>query len=212
MNILNFDIRHMLMILPGILVAFSFHEYAHAQVAVLLGDDTPKYQGRLTLSPLAHIDPLGFITLLLMGFGWAKPVIINPSNFKKPRRDDILVSLAGPAMNFLMAIVFLLLIKLSFKLPYSIKSQEVFDIVIDVLKYASQINIVLMVFNLIPIPPLDGSHVFFSLFNLKNTEVYYHLQTKGTIILIVLIIFDVIEKIISPPINFIFGELVKIIF
>ena len=97
----DFNIMHIIAGLPGLLIAMVIHEYAHAQVAVWLGDFTPRLMGRLTLNPKAHVDPIGMLMLFLVHFGWAKPVMINPRNFKNPKRDDILVSLAGPAANFI---------------------------------------------------------------------------------------------------------------
>ncbi|MBF1683663.1 MAG: site-2 protease family protein, partial [Selenomonas sp.] len=95
----GFDLQEMLLGVPGLVIAMTFHEYAHARAAVSLGDFTPRLMGRLTLNPTAHIDPIGLLMLFLVRFGWAKPVMINPSNFRQPKRDDILVSLAGPMMN-----------------------------------------------------------------------------------------------------------------
>lgn len=105
-------IIYKIMMIPGILLGFVFHEYAHAIMADRLGDPTPRQQGRITLDPRAHIDWIGFFMIILVGFGWAKPVMTNTRYYKKPRRDDILVSIAGPFMNLIIAIVFLLLIKL----------------------------------------------------------------------------------------------------
>lgn len=212
MNLFDFDLVGMLLSLPGILVALSFHEYAHAQVAVWLGDDTPKYQGRLSISPAAHLDPMGFFSLLFLGFGWAKPVMINPNNFKKPKRDDILVSLAGPMMNLLLAIVFAFIIKATIYLPESIIFSDVFGTVLQVLKSTVIINVVLMIFNLIPIPPLDGSHVLFGLLNMKNTEVYYNLQRYGMYILLGLIIFDLTDYFMWPAITFTVDKIFALVF
>jgi Zn-dependent protease len=125
-------IKETLLLIPGILLGFSFHEYAHAQMAVWLGDDTPKQQGRLSVSPLAHIDILGFILILLAGFGWAKPVQINESNFKNRKRDDILVSLSGPAMNLLIAIFFLILMKGLSLIPASILPNNLHHVIMEV--------------------------------------------------------------------------------
>jgi Zn-dependent protease len=118
------DIRQLLIMLPGLLIALSFHEYAHARMADYLGDDTPYYQGRLTLNPLAHIDWLGFFMLLIARFGWAKPVQVNPMNFKGVdiRKGMMLVSLAGPGMNFLLAVVAAVLMKVVFSLPHTINT------------------------------------------------------------------------------------------
>ena len=98
-----------LLFLPGILLGISIHEFSHGYAAVKMGDNTPLLQGRITLNPMKHLDPLGFICLLLFGFGWAKPVMINSRNFKNPRRDDAIVSLAGPVANFLVAFLYLIL-------------------------------------------------------------------------------------------------------
>ena len=101
----GFDLQEMLLGIPGLVIAMTFHEYAHARAAVSLGDFTPRLMGRLTLNPTAHIDPIGLLMLFLVRFGWAKPVMINPSNFRQPKRDDILVSLAGPMMNLFLGFV-----------------------------------------------------------------------------------------------------------
>ena len=101
----EFDFTQILLGIPGLIIAMTFHEYAHARAAVALGDFTPRLMGRLTLDPRAHIDPVGLIMLFLVRFGWAKPVMVNPSNFRQPKRDDILVSVAGPAMNLLLGFI-----------------------------------------------------------------------------------------------------------
>ncbi|QEK10916.1 site-2 protease family protein [Crassaminicella thermophila] len=203
------DVRETLLLIPGIMIGFSFHEYAHAQVAVWLGDDTPKLEGRLSLSPHVHIDPFGFLFILWAGFGWAKPVMINENNFKNPRRDDILVSLAGPVMNLIIALFFLILMKICYNLPIP---NNLYTTIMDVFDYTVWINVVLFVFNLLPIPPLDGSHIFFGILGLKEKPFYYEIYTKGRIILPLLIITNLIDKIISPPILNIYHNLVSIFF
>ena len=105
-----------LLVLPGILLGISIHEFSHGYAAVKMGDNTPLMQGRLTINPIKHIDPVGFICLLVFGFGWAKPVMIDNRNFKNPRKDDAIVALAGPAANFLTAFLFVGLMKLTAKL------------------------------------------------------------------------------------------------
>lgn len=200
-----------LYILPGVLLGFSLHEFAHAQTAVWLGDDTPKLQGRLSISPLVHIDIIGFLMIILAGFGWAKPVEINPYNFKKPKRDDILVSIAGPLANLFIAIFFLLLMKILYHapnfLPYSL-----YETIMNIFDYTVWINIVLFVFNLIPIPPLDGSHILFDILDLKDKPFYYEFYDKGRILLFILIITDLIDKIIGPPIHMIYLALENLFF
>ena len=159
MNLFNmgnpdFWIR-MLYYLPGIIIALSFHEFAHAFVAHLVGDDTARNMGRMTVNPLAHLDPIGFISMILLGFGWAKPVPVTPRNYRgSKRRADIFVSLAGITMNLLLAILFLLLfylLNLQFGGINSVANRMIY--------YAIVFNLSLMIFNLIPIHPLDGSHV-----------------------------------------------------
>lgn len=142
------DIQQISFILISILVGFSIHEFSHAAVANLLGDPTSRNQGRLTLNPIVHLDIIGALMILLVGFGWAKPVEVNPGNFKNPRRDDLLVSLAGPASNLVMAFI---LAKL-----YFFNVPESYD---GLLSTAIFVNVILAVFNLLPIPPLDGSRI-----------------------------------------------------
>jgi len=201
-----------LYMLPGILIGFAFHEFAHAQTAIWLGDDTPMLQQRNSLNPIVHIEPIGFLMILLAGFGWAKPVQINPDNFKKPRRDDILVALAGPAMNILVAISLLILTKILVTIPVKFLADNTYSILLAILDYAVWINIVLCVFNLLPIPPLDGSHIFFGLTGLKSSEAYSKLYRWSTLILLVLIITNLLGRIIIPPVNFIYGTLINLFF
>jgi len=142
--------------LPAFLISLSFHEFSHALAATLFGDNTPKRDGRLTLNPLAHVDMLGLLCLLLFRIGWAKPVIFDPKNFKYPKIYSILTALAGPCSNFLLAVIMLYTIKyfplLGFSLPITTSFLQIF-------KATAYINIMLGVFNLFPIPPLDGSHI-----------------------------------------------------
>lgn len=146
---------NLLYFLPGIIIALSFHEFAHAFVAHLVGDDTARNMGRMTVNPLAHLDPIGFISMIFLGFGWAKPVPVTPRNYRGNKRSaDILVSLAGITMNFLLAMFFMFLLYL---LTYTFKVYN--ETAALMIMYAVMSNLSLMVFNLIPIPPLDGSHV-----------------------------------------------------
>ena len=145
----------MLLALPGIIIGLSLHEFAHAYVSYKLGDPTPMAQGRVTISPFAHIDPIGLLLLMLFGFGYGKPVQINPNNYKNPRRDEIFVALAGVITNFFVAVLFafvyFLLARFNVISLYSTMSTILINIIF--------INVNLMVFNLLPIPPLDGYKV-----------------------------------------------------
>lgn len=206
------DILETLYILPGILLGFSLHEFAHAQTAVWLGDNTPKYQGRLTISPLVHIDIIGFLMILFVGFGWAKPVEVNPNNFKNKRRDDILVSLAGPFMNLIIAVFFLVLMKILYHFSGSFLSNQLYLSLMNIFDYTVWINVVLFVFNLLPIPPLDGSHILFGLLGLKDTGLYNEFYSKGRFLLLILIITNLFDTIISPPIIMVYDSLVSLFF
>jgi Zn-dependent protease len=143
-------------ILPAFLIALSFHEFSHAFVATSLGDNTPKRMGRLTLNPLSHIDPMGLLFLLIFRIGWAKPVVFDPRNFRHQRFYSILTALAGPISNFFLAVVFMYVLKY-FPLHLLPRGAEV--TFTQIFQLTAYINIMLGVFNLLPIPPLDGSHI-----------------------------------------------------
>jgi len=161
-------IIHLLLCIPIIFLSLSLHETAHGYAAYKLGDPTAKNLGRLTLNPLKHLDPLGFLCMLLVGFGWAKPVPINTRYFKKPRRDMAISAIAGPISNLLLAAVFAVLLKLFYMtVPYMF-SRYPGELVLNILSYTSvflyygiSLNISLAVFNLLPVPPLDGSRFFY---------------------------------------------------
>lgn len=159
--------------LPGVIIAITFHEYAHALAADKLGDDTARMQGRLNLNPVSHLDPIGFVLLLFAGFGWGKPVEINPRNFNRKFSMDTgeaIVSVAGPVMNILLAFVFAILQFLIFRFAPAFALTQAGSILIMVIQYAIIVNIGLGVFNLIPLPPLDGSKILknFLPFNARN--------------------------------------------
>lgn len=197
-----------LMILPAILLGFSLHEYAHALTAYKMGDPTPKFQGRVTINPLAHVDWLGFAALMFCGFGWGRPVEINPMNFRNRRKGELVCSLAGVTMNFIIAVVFAIIAKVMIMgLGYEFLSGGVGEILWLMVMYIIQINLVLMIFNLIPCPPLDGFSVLSEIFNLKTTNIYWTLLKYSDFIFIGLIVFGVTSAIISPCVSFLFGLL-----
>lgn len=151
-----------ILIIPAILLAFTFHEYAHAITADRLGDKTPRFQGRLTLNPISHIDPIGFIMILVFGFGWAKPVQTNPSAFKNYYKDDLKVSLAGPLANIGLAFIFSIMLGVYSK--FGLESTQLGSIIYIIIYYTAYLNCMLFFLNLIPIPGFDGFHILRDLF------------------------------------------------
>jgi Zn-dependent protease len=178
----------------ALLVAATVHEFAHAYVADRLGDSTPRSQGRLTLNPLAHLDPLGTVLILLAGFGWAKPVQINPANFRDWRRDSILVAAAGPLANITLLFVLGVPYKLGLLEPGFLGLSGV-----GLLEEMIWINAMLAVFNLIPIPPLDGSKILMGLLPPAQAVSYARLQPYGILILLLLVMTPLLGSVILGP-------------
>ena len=187
------NIERLLYSAPAVLIAMVLHELSHAYVSYRLGDPTPKQTGRLTLNPLKHLDPIGSICLLVLGFGWAKPVQINPNYYKNPKVGTLWVSLAGPGMNFLLAFIGSLGVSLIYKITGdSISFQteagyRAFLYVFRFLYYFMLINIGLGVFNLIPFPPLDGSKVLATILPDRLYYTWMRYERYGQFILMVLL-------------------------
>lgn len=169
----------------ALVIAISVHEFSHAGMAYLLGDPTAKYQGRLTLNPLAHLDLWGTLLLLVVGFGWGKPVPFNPYNLRDQKFGPALVSIAGPLSNFVMVLFFGLFLKYLYPLLGLGEGNALFYFLYTLIL----INAILMVFNLIPIPPLDGSKLLFAFLPPSAEEVKIFLERWGFLILIGLIMF-----------------------
>ncbi|SNR87194.1 Zn-dependent protease (includes SpoIVFB) [Anaerovirgula multivorans] len=201
----NIDIPTILLTLPGILIALTVHEFSHAYSAYLLGDTTAKQYGRLTLNPLSHIDIVGFLMLIFFRFGWAKPVPINPNNFSNRKMGYFLVSIAGPLSNVILAIITTLIMAIAIRLQLNV-------FIYNMLYYAIFINLVLAVFNLFPIPPLDGSKILLAVLPHSMEQKYYQLQKYSYILLLALVYFRVINKVLFPIVNFILNYLMSFLF
>ncbi len=200
-----FDVRGMLLSAPAILFGLTIHEFAHGWVAYRLGDPTAKLMGRLTLNPLKHLDPVGTIALFLFRFGWARPVPIDPSNFRHPTRDMALSSLAGPGANFATALVS----GLAFRL---LAALGITGFATQLLGYFVLFNIILCFFNLIPIPPLDGSRLVYYFLPPDLAAGYARLERYGFLILMGVIFigqftgFSLFSVYLSPLVR-VFGRL-----
>ena len=190
-----------LLMLPGIIVGLTFHEAAHGYVSYWLGDPTPKLQGRLSLNPMRHIDPIGFLALFFAGFGWGEPVQINPSYYKHRRIDELMVALAGVVTNFAIAALSAGAIRLLLNSTGGYL-YGAWEIVLYVLHYMVMFNLVLMIFNLLPVPPLDGFGIVTQIFGLQKYNWYYTVYNNGFYILMLLIIFNVTDRILTPAIGF----------
>lgn len=205
LNYLKDALSDAIYLIPAILIALSLHEWAHAYAAYRLGDPTARNLGRMTINPLRHIDPVGFIMLLLVRFGWAKPVPINPRNFTKPRRDEIIVSLAGVVTNLLSAF-------LSMGLYYLliVSFHVTNDVVLNFVAMFYSINLGLCIFNLIPIPPLDGYHVVECLLIRKiGPKPFMFLERYGSLILILLVFSNVLTSLMSTVTSTITGGIMS---
>ena len=178
---MSFNIQDLLIRIPVLLFAITIHEYAHGKAAYSLGDPTAKKLGRLSYNPLVHIDPIGAICLFLFNFGWARPVPVNPYYFKNPRKDIVMMALSGPLANISAAFVTGLFIR-NFLLPWQAYQQ--------ILLYMILMNLGLGIFNLIPIPPLDGSHILENILSPAAASTYRKIGRYGPILIIGVVLLD----------------------
>lgn len=190
---LNFHISSLLYSLPGLILAFTIHEFSHGLAAYMMGDRTAKQYGRLTLNPIAHIDPLGFLCLIVtQRFGWAKPVPVNDLNFRDRKKGMLIVALAGPMSNFITALLLAVLYRLFYR--------SFGEIVKGIFGAAYIINLSIGVFNLIPIPPLDGSRILDVFLSGKQKFFMRKYAVYSNLIIIMLIFSGIIGKILEPVI------------
>lgn len=211
----GFSILSLLLTIPGVLIAITFHEFAHAFVADKLGDDTPRSQGRLTLNPLSHLDPFGLVMLIFAHIGWGKPVQINPNNFTRKisaKAAEALVSLAGPVMNFILAFLFAILFYALqvFASSFAFTTQAG-NIIMTMLQYTVMVNVGLGVFNLIPLPPLDGSKILMAFLSYNAKRWFEEHTSLFYIIFLVIWITPISSMIISPIISGITGGIDSVV-
>lgn len=182
------NIREFILLLPVILIALTFHEFAHALSANALGDPTPRQMNRLTLNPLAHLDPIGTILLFIAHFGWAKPVPVNPYFFRKPIRDMGIVAVSGPASNLIQALLFGVVIRIL--IAGGIGEGSFYNFILAFSILAIQINLILAFFNLLPLYPLDGSRILRWIFPKEYHDRIDWLERYGPVILVMIFAFE----------------------
>lgn len=203
---MNESILQLIILAPPLLLALTFHEFAHGYVAFRLGDPTAQASGRLTLNPLKHLDPLGTIAFFVFHFGWAKPVPVNPAYFKDPRRDMLWVALAGPGTNLILAVISALMVKvvvlLAQAIPYSVLGEAILVPLNSTLIASVWINLVLCIFNFLPIPPLDGSRILAGVLPPALARSYASIERYGFVLLIILAATGVLSRLIIPLIDF----------
>ena len=203
---LNSQLIQLLVSVPAVLLCLSVHEACHGYMAYALGDPTAKHAGRLTLDPIRHLDPIGTICLLFFHVGWAKPVPVNPGNFKHPRRDIALVSLAGPVSNFLLALVALFLYY-----PLRLAESSIVMTIALMLYMVAVMSIGLGVFNLVPVPPLDGSKILLSFLPRKYEWKFAQYQQFIQFGLLILLVLGVLNTPIRFFVNIIYQGLASIV-
>jgi len=196
------SIQDLVIIVPVFLLALTIHEFAHGWVANRMGDPTARLQGRLTLNPLAHLDIIGTIAIVLIGFGWAKPVPVDARYLRNPRRDMILISAAGPMSNLLLAALAAFCYQ---TMPWgSLLTQQSAWLIVpvaSVVKASVSVNVILAVFNLLPVPPLDGSRVVSGLLPLRQALMYSRLEPYGFMIIFLLFISGAGSYFLWPPVR-----------
>lgn len=199
--------------LPALLFCLSIHEFSHAYTAYKLGDRSQKAMGRLTLNPFSHIDVAGFISIALFGFGWGKPVMIDDRNFKNRALGNALTAFAGPFSNLLMAVIFTIILKvlLVTGVVSNAVNSNVGNIILNMLILIIKFNVVFGIFNLIPIPPLDGSRILTFFLPAKGKEIMYSLERYSFVIVLVIFMTGIGSYLVTPIANFVLSLLTKFI-
>ncbi|MDR2096142.1 MAG: site-2 protease family protein [Treponema sp.] len=192
--------------MPATLLGLTLHEFCHAWASFKLGDTTARDQGRISLNPLRHIDPLGLLFIVFAGFGWAKPVQFNPDALRRPKRDKALIAAAGPLANLILGVVFIFVLKAF--LTWCDTWSTLSDRLSYLLFYSAYINIGLFIFNMLPLPPLDGSHIFFAGLNLQ-AETEERIMRIGTPILFIILIIQSRTHITIIPIGKMVGAVIS---
>ena len=189
--------------LPALLISLSIHEFAHAWVAYKQGDYTQKIRGRLTLDPFKHIDPIGFLCIVLCGVGWGKPVMVDDRNFKNSRRGTMLTALAGPLSNLLLAVLLTIVLKvlIMFGVFGNLAANSVGNIFLQMILYTIEFNIIFGIFNLIPLPPLDGSKVLSYFLPRSLRGIMYTLERYSFVIILIIFFTNITSYIITPAYN-----------
>lgn len=204
----SINIMSLLLTLPGLILGLTVHEFCHAKMADKLGDPTPGGQGRLTLNPIAHMDPVGTICLVFAGFGWGKPVQVNPTYFRNPSRDNMLVALAGPISNLIIACILFLIFPFAYYFLFP-GNATLNEILYEMILYAASINLSLFAFNLLPFPPLDGSKILAYFLKGKARDFLWTLERYSMIIIMILFVTNIPSMLIAPVVNGIGGFMLE---
>ncbi|MFV0439480.1 MAG: site-2 protease family protein [Desulfopila sp.] len=204
---MNSFITELILLTPPILLALTFHEFAHGYVAYRLGDPTARMAGRLTLNPLKHLDPLGTLAFFIIKLGWAKPVPVNPAYFRNPKKDMLWVALAGPLANATLAVVSAMLAKFVWLVATILPATPVVGAILlplnSMLITSVWINLVLCIFNFLPIPPLDGSKILMGVLPDRSALAFMQLEKYGFILILLLAFTGVLSQVIVPIISFV---------
>lgn len=187
------NLQYIVLLAPPILLALTFHEFSHGWMAYKLGDPTAKMARRLSMNPLVHLDPFGTLMIFLVRFGWAKPVPVNPRYFSQPKRDMLLVSVAGPGANMLLAFVSGLLLRAFNTGSFNFLPGNVLQPLYIMVRFSLQINLALAIFNLLPVPPLDGSKILYGILPPQYDYIYRNLERYGPFVLMGLIVFGMLS-------------------